>query len=142
MSRDLHNSIHPVRAVSPVATAGDNTPIVSQIIDRQGYGALEFILALGAIPDADATYAVLVEHDDVVGFGTAVAVPDEQLLGLETEAAFKFDSDNLLRKIGYVGYKQFVRVTCTPTGNTGATLICIVAILGEPKFLPTSNPPA
>ena len=142
MPRDLHNHIHPVRGVSPVATAGDNTAIVSQIIDRQGFNALEFLIACGAIPDADATYTCLVEHDDVIGFGTAVAVPDEELLGLESQASFIFSDDNKIFKIGYVGYKQFVRVTLTPANNTGATLICIIAVLAEPKFLPTANPPA
>lgn len=141
MSRDLHNNIHVVRGVSPFATATDNTPIASQVIDRLGYEALEFLFACGSIPDADVTYTLLVEHDDVIGFGTATAVPDEQLLGLESQVAIKFDADNLVFKIGYAGYKQFVKATLTPANNTGASLFCVIPVLGYPKFVPTANPP-
>ena len=140
--RDLHNNIHVVRGVAPFTTPTDNTPVVSQIIDRQGFDALEFVIACGSLPDADVTYTALVEHDDVVGFGTAAAVPDDMLLGLETQASFIFSDDNKLFKIGYVGPKQFARLTLTPANNTGASSLCVIVLLGSPKFKPTANPPA
>lgn len=139
--RDLMNNIHPVRAISPVSVA-DNTPVVSQVIDRQGHDSLTFLIALGAIADADATFTVLVEHDDAGGFGTAAAVPDEDLLGTEILAGFKFDDDNKVRKIGYVGIKRFVRLTITPVNNASAALLSAVAVLGHAHIRPTANPPA
>lgn len=142
--RDLLNSILVKRAISPVATPADNTAQVSQIIDRQGYDSLGFIIATGAVPDADATFTVLVEHDDAAGFGTAVAVPDAELIGQdpasastpEQQASFTFAADDNVRKIGYRGNKRYVRLTITPANNTSATLIAAVAVLGNPEYQP------
>ncbi len=141
MNKDLHNNLHPVRALSPVSV-GDNTAQVSEIINRQGFGAVEFLILLGSIADADATFTVLVEHGDDSGLSDAAAVPDSLLLGTETLAGFQFDDDNETRKIGYVGNKQYLRITITPANNTGAALIAVVAVLGAPGSAPTDNPPS
>jgi len=140
-NNDLHNNINPIRAISPVSVA-DNTAQVGQIIDRRGYGALEFIIATGSIGDADATFTVLVEDGDAANLSDAAAVADEQLLGTEVLAGFQFDSDDKTRKIGYIGSKRYVRLTITPAGNASAALLSAVAVLGCPELAPTANPPA
>lgn len=141
MNNDLHNNLDFRRAISPVSVA-DNTALVSQIIDRRGYGALEFTIAVGAIADADATFTVLLEHGDIGNLSDAAAVPDEDLLGTEAQAAFIFSDDDKMRKLGYRGIKRYVRLTITPAANASAALLCAVAILGSPSVLPTANPPA
>lgn len=140
MLRDLMSNIHVIRAISPVSVA-DTTAQVSQIIDMQGYSSLTFVILTGSIADADATFTVLVEHDDASGFGTAAAVPDAQLVGTEALAGFQFDDDNETRKIGYVGTKRYVRLTITPVANASAALLAAVAVLGHPDLSPTANPP-
>jgi hypothetical protein len=138
--RDLHNNINVRRAISPVSVA-DNTAQVSQIIDRQGYNSLEFVISTGALADADATFTVLVEHGDAANLSDAAAVADTGLLGTEALASFQFDDDNETRKIGYVGSKRYVRLTITPANNASAGLLAAVAILGHPEIAPTPNPP-
>lgn len=138
--RDLHNNIHVARAISPVSEAG-NTPLVSQIIDRQGYESLEFVIATGSLADADATFVVLVEDGEAANLSDAAAVADTFLLGTEALAGFQFDDDNEVRKIGYLGDKRYVRLTITPANNASAGLIAAVAILGHPSYTPTINPP-
>jgi len=138
--RDLHNNIHPLRAISPVSVS-DNTAQVSQIIDRQGFKSLEFVIATGSLADADATFTVLVEDGDAANLSDAAAVADANLLGLETTASFQFDDDNETRKIGYIGNKRYVRLTITPANNASAALLSAVAILGHPANGPTINPP-
>ncbi len=138
--KDLHNNLHVKRAISPVSVA-DTTAQVSQIIDRQGFDSLEFVLALGAIADADATFTVLVEDGDNSGLSDAAAVTDENLLGTELLAGFQFDDDNEVRKIGYIGGKRYVRLTVTPVGNASAALLSAIAVLGHPAIAPTANPP-
>jgi hypothetical protein len=139
--RDLHNNLHVKRAISPVV-ATDNTPLVSQIIDRQGFDSLEFALQLGTIADADTTVVVLIEDGDDSGLSDAAAVADEALLGTEALAGFQFDDDNEPRKIGYIGGKRYVRMTVTPSNNTGNLPIAAVVLLGHPHLMPTANPPA
>lgn len=140
MTNDLHNNLDVKRAISPTSVA-DNTAQVSQIIDRQGYGAVEFLILTGALTDADATFTVLVEHGSAANLSDAAAVPDEELLGTEAAAGFVFSDDDKVRKIGYRGIKRFVRLTITPTANTGAAALAAVAVLGSPAILPTANPP-
>lgn len=140
--RDLFNNVHPVRAISPAAATSDNTAWVSQIVDRKGYGGLLIILNIGALPDADATFTVLVEHGDAANLSDAVAVPDDELQGTEALAGFTFADDNALRKIGYGGSKRYVRLTITPANNTGASFASAIALLHNPQLAPTPNPPA
>src|SRR3546814_753168 len=129
--RDMTTGVQVKRAISPVSVA-DNTAAVSQIIDRQGYQALTFLIATGSLADADATFAVLVEHGDADDLADAAAVADDMLLSQlagtapEMAASFQFDDDNEVRKIGYVGDKRYVRLTITPANNASAGLLAAV----------------
>lgn len=139
---DMHNNITPKRVISPIALA-DNTPAVGQIIDRQGYEKLEYIIATGALPDADATFTVLLEEGDAANLSDAAAVADPYLLGTEALASFTFADDNKVFKLGYKGNKRYTRLTITPANlAAGAEMVSAIAILGDPSVAPTANPPA
>lgn len=138
--RDLHNKVDVKRVISPVSVA-DNTAQVGQIIDRQGFKSLEYVIFLGSIADADATFTVLLEESDDSGMSGAAAVADVDLLGTEALAGFQYDSDNACRKLGYIGNKRYTRLTITPANNASAALICAGAILGNAVNMPTANPP-
>lgn len=140
MMRDLHNNIHVKRVISPVSEAA-TTALVGQIIDRQGFGSLEYVIATGSIADVDATFTVLLEESDDSGMSGASAVADADLLGTEALAGFQFDDDNEVRKLGYVGDKRYTRLTITPVNNASAALVSAVAVLGHPALAPTANPP-
>lgn len=138
--KDLHNNIHVKRVLSPVSVA-DTTAQVGEIIDRQGYDSLEYVIATGSIADADATFTVLLEEGDAANLSDAAAVADADLLGTEVLAAFQFDDDNEVRKLGYKGNKRYTRLTITPVANASAALLSVVAVLGHPASAPTANPP-
>ncbi|SHF02300.1 hypothetical protein SAMN02745157_1460 [Kaistia soli DSM 19436] len=140
--RDLLNSIHPVRAISPAAAVADNTPIVSQIIDTAGYESLTFLILIGALADADAAFAVSLTHGDAANLSDGVAVPAANILGGLANANFTFSDDDKVRKVGYLGSKRYVRLTITPANNTGNAFVSALALLGAGRFRPTSNPPA
>jgi hypothetical protein len=135
--RDLHNNITVKRAISPVSVS-DNTAAVSQIIDCQDHRALEFLIATGSLGDAACTFTTLVEHGDEADLSDAAAVPDSQLLGTEAGASFDQSKDDSVFKIGYRGYKRYVRLTITPADNATASLLSAVAVLGHPRHAPTS----
>ncbi|MBP2315985.1 hypothetical protein [Azospirillum soli] len=138
--RDLMNHVHPITAIPPTRVT-DNTALVSAIIDTAGYGSLTFVPMIGTIADADATFAVTVEHGDAPNLSDAVAVPGDQLLGSLGLAGFTHADDGKTRKLGYVGYRQFVRITITPAGNGAAADVGVLAVLGHPAHMPTANPP-
>jgi hypothetical protein len=140
--RDLMNNIHVLNAISPVAARTDNTAIVSAIIDTKGYDSLTFAIAIGTNTDANATFAVTMDHGDASNLSGGGAVPAAELVGTLALAGFQFDDDVESRKIGYVGNKRYVRLTITPTGNdAGNIFVAAVAILGHPHRAPTPNPP-
>lgn len=139
--RDLLNHLHPKRAISPAAAVTDNTAFVSQIIDLAGYESLLFIILIGALADADATFAVTMEHGNQANLSDAAAVPAAQISGTLALAGFTFAADDQVRKVGYLGSKRYVRLTITPTGNAGNAFIAAAALLGDPRFAPPPNPP-
>jgi len=140
--RDMASRLHPVRVLSPAAAITDNTAQVGQIVDKSGYESLTYIINIGALADADATFTVLLEHGDAANLSDAAAVPDDQLIGTEALAGFIFSDDNKLRKLGYTGPKRYTRMTITPANNTGNAFISAIAILSHSRYAPTANPPS
>lgn len=138
--KDMLNLVHPVPAIAPVSVA-DNTAQVGIITDRQGFNSLTYLVALGAISDADATFAVKLEHGSQANLSDAVLVDANDLLGTTALAAFTFAEDNKTRKIGYRGNLRYVRLTITPVNNASAALLSAIALLGHPAKIPTVNPP-
>lgn len=144
--KDQMNKLHVINVIPPADRANiGTTPIVGTGVNLLGYASLFFAILLGALTDTNATYAVLVEEADDNGSGAAgtyAAVADDDLIGTEALAGFTFANDGVMRKIGYRGNKQWVRLTITPTGaDAGNSPIAAVAILGNGAE-PTSNPPA
>ena len=140
--RDQMNLIHPVKALAPVAVAlADNTAQVCAIIDRKGYESLTYLILAGTLADADATFAVTMEHGDDSGLSDTAAVAAPDFVGTLALANFQFDDDLEPRKIGYVGAKRYTRLTITPSANSGNAPLAVIALLGNPVSSPTPNPP-
>ena len=139
--RDATNDIQVKRVISPVSVA-DNTAQVGQIIDRQGFDSLTYLIALGAIADADATFVPLLEESDNANMAGANAVADADMISQtvgtapESAAGFQFDDDNEVRKLGYRGNKRYTRLTITPANNAAGALLAAAAVLGHPSVAP------
>ncbi len=144
MRSDLHNSAYRVAIAPPSAAITDNTPIVGDWIDRLSFEAITFAILTGTLADADATFGVLVEDANEADKSDAAAVPDSGLIsqtaGVAAEAAagFTFADDKTTRKIGYVNGKRYVRLTVTPSGNSGNAPIAAVAHLSRATLRPVA----
>jgi hypothetical protein len=139
---DNFNCINPIQAIPPAAATTDNTPWVGAWIDRQGYNSLTYILNCGTEADADATFAVTLEHADLADHSDTAAVAATDILGTLALAGFTFADDNATRKLGYVGNKRYTRISVTPSNNTAAAFCSAIALLGDAELEPTPNPPA
>lgn len=141
-NREIHNDIHTVPLIAPIAARTDNTAIVSAIIDTAGYNACEFVLVTGTNTDTNATFAVTVDEGDVANLSDAVAVTQAGLVGTLALAGFTFADDVETRKLGYIGIRRYVRVTVTPSGNdSGNIFLAGVAVLSGSGTGPTANSP-
>lgn len=140
--RDLMNNIHPVVGLAPVVVT-DGTAQKTVAIDTRGYESVTFIVALGTLADADATWDVTLKEGDDSTQTNHTAVADDDIIGTEALAGFTFAADGACRKIGYSGTKRYVSLEIDDdTANTGNAPMCVIAILGHPELAPTSNPPA
>jgi hypothetical protein len=135
MLRDLYSNLKVIG--STILAGTDNTAIASPIVDTKAYEKVLFVVQAGTLADADATFAAAMAEDDASNMGTSNAVADEDMIGLEADVSFQFDDDGFEGKIGYIGNKRYVQLTVTPSGNTGAAPVAILA-LGVPRRFPAA----
>ncbi len=141
---DLHNNSRALRVISPVAVGTTGTGQTGKIIDRQGFGGLEFVCAYGSITATNAVFTVTVKEGDVTGTLTSVA--DTDLLGTELLAGVAATtprtsgvSKNVVKRVGYKGNKRYVQANIKST-ITAATIISCDALLYSPSVMPSPNP--
>lgn len=137
MNNELHNNLKFTRVISPISQAG-NAAIVGAIIDRQGYGTLEFAVTLGTITTAGTTYTPLLEEGDASNLAGSNVVATADLLGTIAQASFIDSEVNTTKKLGYKGIKRYVRLTMTPAGNTAASTIGSIAVQGAASIRPVA----
>lgn len=119
----------------------DNTAFESAIINVAGWSYLEWEIFIGTLADADTTAVVLVEGSNADDMTGAVAIPDEDLQGLEADAGFQFDDDGEVRKIGVKNLEyQYYQMTITPSNNTGDFPVCVGARLMGSNYEPVTQP--
>jgi hypothetical protein len=142
MTANIFTSSIVKSAIPPQINTG-NTAMVSSIIDVAGWRYLEYVISTGTIADADVTCTVLVEGGNAANLSDAVAIPDADLQGTETEASFRFDDDNEVRKIGVKNLVyRYYRITLTPANNTGNLPIAVSARLNGTTYEGVAQPQA
>jgi hypothetical protein len=142
--KDLHNISRTVVAVAPVAIGTTGTGQVGKVIDTQGYGGVEFVLAYGSVTATTAVFTVTLNEGDVTGTMTAVATTDTlgTLAAAGVAAAATRTSGvskNVTTRIGYSGAKRYVQCGVKST-TTAGTLVSISALLHTPNVAKTANP--
>lgn len=141
---DLHNSVRTFRVVAPIAI-GANATVSGKVLDRKGYGAVEFVIAYGAVVTTGSVVTPVVKEGDVTGTMTSVA--DTDLIGTEALATLTATtprtddvSKNFTTRIGYKGNKRYVTVDMVKTGVTSVGCMSVTAVMGSPTLGPTTNP--
>lgn len=134
---DMHSGITVARGVSPVAIGTTGTGQVGKIIDRNGYGGLEFLVSYGTITATGAVFTVTMKEGDATGSMTSVA--DTDMLGTEALAGLAATtprtsgvSKNVVKKVGYRGIKRYVQLGVKSTVTAG-TLVSVDAVLFNPS---------
>lgn len=138
MRKDIVSDLKGVVAVEPQALSGTNN-LVGEIIDTQGYESLALFLATDAIAASNLDATLLVEESDDSGFSSSNEVADADLIGLESATAIADTDDKVVKAIGYVGSKRYVRVTVDVSANDGTDVVGVVGVLGHPLAAPVDN---
>lgn len=142
-TNDLHNNIVAKLVIAPIAI-GANATKTGKIIDRQGYGGVEFIASYGAVTTTGTICTLVAFEGDVTGSMTSVA--DADLLGTEALASLLAQSTaradesgkNVTKRMGYKGTKRYVRIDAVGSGTTSVGCVSVEAILFNPNLLPTA----
>lgn len=143
MSKDLHGSIRTKTVISPVAI-GANATKTGIVVDRQGYGGVEFVASYGAVTTTGSIVTLVVKEGDVTG--TLTSVSDSYLLGTEALASLLAGArvagtgKEVTKRIGYIGTKRYVSVDAVQTGTTSVGCVGVAALLHSPNVAPTANP--
>lgn len=142
---DLHNNARALRALGPVAlttVAG----LAGKVLDRQGYGGVEFIISYGTVTATNATITPVVKEGDATGTMTSVANADlvgtEALAALPAQATARTSGVGkfVSTRVGYRGTKRYVSCGIASTTVTAATVVAIAAVMHSPAVAPTANP--
>lgn len=140
---DLHNNMRTKTAII-AAAIGANATKTGAIIDRQGYGGVEFVVSYGSVTTTGTVVTLVVKEGDVTGTLTSVA--DGDLLGTEALASLLAGArtagvgKEVTKRIGYKGIKRYVQLSAVQTGTTSVGCIAAEAILHSPNNAPTANP--
>lgn len=132
--KDLHNNIKVLSAIAPAAIVAADATKTSAIIDTKDFKSLEFAVQSGAITDGTFTGTVYESDADDMTGETAVAAAD--LIG--TAPVFIATEDNVVKKVGYIGTKRYVRIKMVQSGATTGGFISAQAIQGDPRVAPVA----
>lgn len=141
----MHNNVVVKRVIAPIAI-GANATKTGKVIDRRGFGGVEFIASYGAVTTTGTIVTLVVKEGDVTGTMTSVA--DADLLGTEALASLPVQATsrtsevgkNVSKRVGYKGAKRYVSVDAVGTGTTSVGCVSVDALLFNPAVAPTSNP--
>lgn len=140
---DLHDNIKVVRSIEPQTVGTTGTGRTGKIVDRAGYGAVEFLVGFGSVTATNAAFTLTVKEGDVTGTMTSIA--DGDLIGLEANAVIgqaatrtSGVSKNVVKRLGYKGVKRYVQAFLKST-ITAATPISVEVLLGSPINAPVAT---
>lgn len=119
----------------PVATRTANTTVDGTGIDLGANSGVSYRTAMvvihgGTITDGTHTFEVQESSDNTTY--TAVAAADLQ----GTEPSLAAANDNELHEVGYIGSKEYIRVSVTTSGATSGGTFGASVVLLEPSDTP------
>lgn len=141
---DLHSNIRTKTVITPTAI-GANATKSGLVIDRQGYGGVEFICEYGSVTTTGTVVTLVCKEGDATGSLTSVA--DTDLLGTEALASLPAaatrtagTTKEVTKRLGYRGAKRYVTVNAVQTGTTSVGCVSVTAVLHNPDLAPQTNP--
>ena len=127
--RDLFSNIGTAQAIVPAvkSAAADGT-----VIDTLGFNSVAFVVNTGAVA-GDGDYGLTVQESDTTTGGDFT---DADASVIDTNAPATLEASSTY-KVGYRGFKRYVRLQLTKAGGTSIAAGA-VAVLGNPADAPVA----
>ncbi len=142
--KDLHNNIR-TKVTVVAAAIGANATKTGLVVDRQGYGGVEFVMSYGSVTTTGTIATIVAKEGDVTGTMTSIA--DTSLLGTEALASLLAatprtagTTKEVSKRLGYIGNKRYVSVDVVQTGVTSVGVVGVNVLLHSPYNAPQTNP--
>ena len=139
--KDLYHELLPVVSLPAAAYTKAGGAVEATAIDLAGFQGALIEFGAGALGAEINTYEVEIVECDTVG-GTYTAVATADLVGTEptlthTDAP-ALDESSVVKTVGYIGSKQFIRANLkVPTGaGTGSGIVWANVIKGYARHNP------
>lgn len=124
--RDLEGSVDFIQSLAP---ASRTVAVSGASADLRDYKSAMAVISAGAAGGTTPSFTFEVQESDDDATFTAVA--DTDLNGTEPVIT----AGNAVYRIGYHGFKRYVRVAITAVSGTSPTLLCEAGVLrGEPHL--------
>jgi hypothetical protein len=109
---DIHNIMDALPVIPPAVYSSTQ---VGAIIDTDGAEGLEFLIQSGVM--TTGSFVPKIEDGDDSGLSDAADVATALLIGTIADATFAAADDGVVKKIGVVNHKRYVRLTLTDNGT-------------------------
>lgn len=133
--RSTYSGLLPVRLLQAQTITG--SALNTGDVDLKGYDSIQVmvdfgdIAEMGASPEGGAQIAILLEHANDDGTGSAGTYANAETIDIDSNNTYTVasgvvttpvDDRNVIR-FSYLGSRRFIRVTLTPTGlSTGGAV--------------------
>jgi hypothetical protein len=134
--KDLHNNTVEKNALNQQAVSS-NTTIHGNIIDLQGFGAIEFLVQMAAW--TDGVYTPYIEEGNQSNLSDAASADSvNNIFGTYAQVATNLDAANSVARLGYrVGAFRYVRLSFVSSGVTSGATLGATALLANADYMPT-----
>lgn len=133
---------------------GSNQTINGSDVNLQGYDGCMFYIVPGTYTDGTHTftiqeaddngsgspgaYSTVANSDLVTWAATSTTVFTPVKNGGAQPAAISSSATNIYQRTGYIGQKQWVRISVTSTGVTTGASYEVIVTEGRPRFMPAN----
>jgi len=127
--RDLKNNIGVVQAIGPAVQAAT---VTGAALDLKGFGSAVLVVDTGTIVSA-GDFTMKLQESDTTTSGDFTDVAAAHLHGA-FPASLAADA---VVKVGYAGFKRYVRAVLTKNGGTSIAAGAVL-VKGRPESVPVS----
>lgn len=127
--KDIRSNVKQTVALTAIIST--NTTTNGAVLDTADFElGLMFAVAISAF--TDGVYTLLLEEDDVIGFGSSSVISGDQLIGSLPAPIAASAQGTDLGTVGVISNKRFVRASIVSSGtSTGATASVIATQVAE-----------
>lgn len=139
MKTDQSSDILVKPSTAPAAAITGNGSTVGATIDTLGYSSLTFVASTGVV--TDGTFAGAVFGGNASNMSDEVQLTGADLIG--SDIAIATTDDGVCERVGVNiarVAKRYYRIKFTQAGATSGGFLSCQAILGNPRFGPTTTP--